>query len=81
MNDSLKMQNNYLENKYELQQQEINELKAMIVSSNSQSTSVSSASLAQNIPNPFANSTSISYTLPQFYASANLIITDKKVLF
>lgn len=61
-------------------QTQINELKAMIVSSanGQQSTVIPSASLAQNVPNPFTNSTTINYSLPQSYASAQLIITDKK---
>ena len=61
-------------------QQQINQLKAMIVSSSNgkQSTVISSASLAQNIPNPFASSTNITYNLPQSYSSAKIIITDKK---
>ena len=59
---------------------EVEELKAMIVSSanSQQSTVISSASLAQNVPNPFANATSISYSLPLNYALAQIIITDKK---
>jgi hypothetical protein len=35
------------------------------------------ASLEQNIPNPFANSTTIGYTLPQKFSSAQIIIADK----
>ncbi len=63
-------------------QNQINELKAMIVSnqpaSNSQKLTVlSSASLQQNIPNPFSNTTTINYTLPQNSSSAKIIITDK----
>jgi len=63
-------------------QNQINELKAMIVSNQStinsqQSTVISSASLQQNIPNPFTNSTTINYTLPQKFASAQIVITDK----
>src|SRR6185369_13283163 len=55
---------------------------AMIISNqpsaNSQrSTLLASASLQQNIPNPFTNSTIINYTLPQTYSSAKIIITDK----
>ncbi len=42
-----------------------------------QQIAVSSASLEQNIPNPFSNATSIGYTLPQTYSSAKIIITDK----
>jgi len=38
---------------------------------------ISGASLAQNIPNPFTNGTTINYTLPQQYSSAKIIITDK----
>ncbi|HVX27029.1 MAG TPA: tail fiber domain-containing protein [Parafilimonas sp.] len=63
-------------------QQQINELKIMIESSNqsniskSQPVSVSSGSLAQNTPNPFSNSTTISYSLPQKYSSARIVVTD-----
>ena len=42
-----------------------------------QSTSnISSASLAQNIPNPFSNTTTINYSLPQNSKSAQLVIID-----
>ncbi len=66
-------------------QQQINELKAMIVSgrsiTNGQQSMVNSqqsaGALAQNVPNPFTNSTSISYNLPAYYSSAKIIITDK----
>ena len=40
-------------------------------------TNVSSASLQQNIPNPFNHTTTINYTLPQTYFSAKIIVTDK----
>ena len=41
-----------------------------------QATNISSASLAQNIPNPFSNTTTISYSLPQNSKSAQLVIID-----
>src|SRR5262249_49445022 len=64
-------------------QKQIDELKTMIVSkqlagSNEQITVMPSASLQQNIPNPFTNSTTISYSIPQQSSSAKIIITDKK---
>ena len=65
-------------------QQQINELKAVIVSANTsllnirQSISISSATLGQNIPNPFSSNTIINYTLPQKYSFAKIMITDIK---
>ena len=61
---------------------QIDELKTMIISNqptvnSQQSIAVSGASLSQNIPNPFTNSTTINYTIPQKYLSAQIIITDK----
>jgi hypothetical protein len=64
-------------------QKQIDELKAMIISGNQsavsgeQLTLISSASLEQNIPNPFTNSTTINYTLPQKFTSAQIVITNK----
>ncbi|HVX52689.1 MAG TPA: tail fiber domain-containing protein [Chitinophagaceae bacterium] len=60
-------------------QNQVNQLKTMITSSatSQQSTFITSASLAQNEPNPFGNTTTISYTLPQKYSSAKIIISDK----
>jgi hypothetical protein len=54
---------------------EMEELKAMVVGN--RSTVVSSASLYQNIPNPFSHSTTINYTLPQKFASAQIVMMDK----
>jgi hypothetical protein len=34
--------------------------------------------LSQNVPNPFSNATTMSYSIPQHYSSASIIITDKK---
>lgn len=42
-----------------------------------QSLKISSASLEQNMPNPFRNATKINYTLPQQFNSAKIVITDK----
>jgi hypothetical protein len=62
-------------------QDQINQLKALLVSNqsaiiNNQSVIVSSASLEQNIPNPFKGLTIIGFTLPQQYSSAQMIIRD-----
>ena len=78
MNDSLK---NAYNEKFNYQQKQIDELKAMISSDlstvNHQLSTISSASLAQNIPNPFQNSTAINYNLPNQFTSAEIIVTDK----
>ena len=60
-------------------QKQINDLKATIVSSqssaiNQQSAIISSASLEQNIPNPFSNTTSINYTLPQKFEKLHKLL-------
>jgi trimeric autotransporter adhesin len=62
-------------------EQRIAKLEAMINVNQStvnsqQSTVVPSASLEQNIPNPYSQSTSISYTLPDKFSSAQIMITD-----
>jgi hypothetical protein len=41
------------------------------------SVNITDAILYQNIPNPFNQTTSISYSLPQKISSAQIIITDK----
>jgi hypothetical protein len=85
----LSKQNDSLKNDV-IQQKQINanletrlsKLEAMMNVSQStnsqQSMSVSSASIQQNIPNPFSNTTRINYSLPQTYSSAKIIITDNK---
>ncbi len=40
------------------------------------SVSISSASLEQNTPNPYSNSTTVYYTLPAGFTSAQIVITD-----
>ena len=67
-------------------QQQIDELRKLITGSSQHpissdavsnaTISISSASLEQNTPNPFKNSTSIHYTLPQKFSTAQIIITD-----
>ena len=40
-------------------------------------TLVDNASLEQNIPNPFNKTTTIKYSLPQKFTSAQILISDK----
>jgi hypothetical protein len=66
-------------------QKQIDELKALMFSADRNNTSsaitnrtiINSASLDQNIPNPFTKTTKITYTLPQKFTSAQIVITDK----
>ena len=63
-------------------QKQIDDLKAMILSGNtslksSAFTTLPDASLSQNNPNPFSNTTTIGYSLPQKFTSAYINITDK----
>ena len=44
---------------------------------NSQYVNLTTASMEQNIPNPFSHTTTINYTLPPQYSSAKIVITDK----
>jgi hypothetical protein len=50
---------------------------SVIPNDKQQTKNISSALLAQNVPNPFSNSTSIKYALPQKFTTAQIIITDK----
>ena len=82
-NDSLQKQNDAQQKINTELENRIVKLEAIMNNSNSssavsrQATIISSASLAQNIPNPFSNTTTINYILPQHYSSAKIIITDK----
>lgn len=65
-------------------QKQINELKALVLPGKTQVTGAdqliinnTAASLAQNVPNPFSNNTTINYNLPQQFTSARIMITDK----
>jgi len=68
-NDALQQQNNDLA-------QRVAKLEAMMHVPQS-AAAISFASLDQNIPNPFTNSTTIGYSLPGKFSSAQMIITDK----
>jgi hypothetical protein len=87
--DSLKKQNANLQNQLNdlrtlvlqiQQQQQSCACSASINSGSVQQYNVAlskSASLEQNVPNPFANTTTIGYTLPQKFSSAQIMIVDK----
>ncbi|QEC69638.1 hypothetical protein FRZ67_20890 [Panacibacter ginsenosidivorans] len=82
MNDDKDKKINEQDEKINDLQKQIDELKALITSSQpqtikQQSAVISNASLEQNIPNPFANTTTINYTLPQTNSIAQIIIRDK----
>jgi hypothetical protein len=70
----LSKQNEYL-------QKQIEELKATISNNNNSNAktvvTLNDGSLEQNIPNPFNNTTTIRYNLPQKFTNALIIITDK----
>src|SRR6266540_830028 len=77
LNDELKFEvRNLLAGQASLKS-EIDKLKSVISSGNSLSTSLSNASIAQNVPNPFPNTTIIKYTVPSKFTSAQIVITDK----
>jgi hypothetical protein len=79
--DAQQQQINELKTIVQSLQQRFSNCNPCAVNSSSQQSSkiisVSNASLEQNIPNPFNHTTTISYTLPQQYSSAKIIITDK----
>jgi hypothetical protein len=81
----LMKQNDSLKSEVENLKSEIMQIKSML-NIGSQSTgsgagklnvSLTNASLDQNTPNPFPNSTVINYTLPQKFSKANMLIADK----
>ena len=59
-------------------QNQINELKSLIIKGNSLPTATSNAYLKQNMPNPSNSSTVIRYYLPDNTSRAQIIITDVK---
>jgi hypothetical protein len=84
--DSLQKQNNDI-------QQQLDDLRTLVLqigqrqqacnpcmqssAQNSRLSVISNASLQQNIPNPFNHTTTIAYSLPDKFSSAQIIITDK----
>jgi hypothetical protein len=62
------------------QQQHIEQLEQLVEkvvgNSTANTASISSAALLQNAPNPYKNTTTISYYLPAKITSAQIIITD-----
>ena len=72
--DSLQAKNNNLELRLEKLEAMMNVNQSTVNSE--QLAVVSSASLQQNIPNPFSNTTTINYSLPKTYSSAKIIIAN-----
>jgi hypothetical protein len=84
--DSLQKQNNHM-------QQQLDDLRMLVLqigqrqqacdpcmqssAQNSRLSVISNASLQQNIPNPFNHTTTIGYSLPDKFSSAQIIITGK----
>jgi len=69
------------ENKINDLQQQVNQLKALIVNSTQSSQNIlaqntTAGELTQNVPNPFKGSTNISYVLPKQYSNAQIIVSD-----
>ena len=58
-------------------QKQINELKATMNANAKTNIILSGNSLEQNNPNPFDKATIISYTLPQKFSNAQIVITDE----
>lgn len=60
-----------------MQQSDLNSQPTPLDSYKSEAANLATASLEQNIPNPFNQTTTIIYTLPQKYTVAYIIISDK----
>jgi hypothetical protein len=76
MNDEKDAKINALQNQNDDLKKRIDRLEAMMNIGQS-SMKLSDASLAQNVPNPFTGTTTISYSLPATFTTAQIIITDK----
>jgi hypothetical protein len=75
-NDSLKKQNEEQQNINIDLQNRLAKLEA-VMNVHQSTTNLSSASLDQNVPNPFSKATTINYSLPQKYSSAKIIVIDE----
>jgi hypothetical protein len=63
-------------------QKQIEELRSLItgiktITGAIQTEKITSASIEQNTPNPFNNSTTIGYSVPMRFVSAKIVVTDK----
>lgn len=80
VNEELRKENTEVKSEIKNLKSEIEELKAIVLKGSQlqqrESVSLTSASLEQNMPNPFTNTTTIHYNLPQKFATAQIIITD-----
>jgi len=84
-NDEKEAKINEQDTKIDNLQKQINELKSLLsgdenkatINDKRQTINISSASLEQNIPNPFNRTTILNYVLPQQFSSAKIIIADK----
>jgi hypothetical protein len=68
---------NDLKNKLNQFEAMLSQCCALRAAQSSSSQSTIPASLQQNIPNPFNHTTTINYTLPRKFSSAQIMITDK----
>jgi hypothetical protein len=75
-NEELQKQNNNLEERITKLEATMN-MQQSTTNNQEQTKNLYSASLDQNKPNPFTKTTTIAYTLPQKFADAQIIITDK----
>lgn len=74
--ENLKMQNEDLQKRIEKLESMLNVNSNSVSQASSKSIILTNASLQQNAPNPFSNTTTIYYTFPQRFTNAQLIIND-----
>jgi len=73
----LSQQNEEMKNKIEKLEAAIAQNNSGSVSAASANVTITDASIGQNTPNPFNRNTTISYTLPQKFSSAQININDQ----
>ncbi len=76
INDDKDAKINELETRLVRLEAMLNVQQSTTTNNKQQTINISSASLEQNIPNPFNQSTSIHYNLPSKFNSAQIVITD-----